>query len=309
MWARLERLLYGSGLNAHELARRLDVPLARLRRVPLDYRRFTVPKRSGGERLLVEPNAELKDIQRRINRRLLRRLRSHPAVHGFEEHRSIATNAAAHVGQALVIRLDLKDFFPSMRARWVRRYFRNIGWNRQAADLLVRVCFPRAAPHSAARRHFEDGLPQGAPTSPRLSNLVNYAMDARLHALAKSLGGVYTRYADDITVSLATADNVKKGLVVGGVERICRDCGYRVHRGKKRSYRRRHQRQVVTGIVVNDKTDLPREVRRRLRAVEHRLRTGKPATMTEQQLAGWRALERMVREPNRRRMPKCRRLR
>ncbi len=191
-----------------------------------------------------------------------------------------------------------KDFFPSTRAARVQRYFRAIGWNRAAAGLLLRLCT------------HEGGLPQGAPTSPRLSNLVNFRLDARLSAMAARLGAVYTRYADDITISFADGDHGKLHYVQRFLWRVAQDEGYQLHHRKKCSVRRRHQRQTVTGLVVNQRVELPRPVRRWLRAVEHRSRSHEPdaladyvplsgrpvpqPTLTAQQLGGWRALRAMI---------------
>src|SRR5262249_42451022 len=155
----------GKGHGIQELARRLGMSLEELRAVSPSYREFSLPKRSGGTRRILAPVDELKAVQRRILRRLLSRLKCHPAVNGFERGRSIVTNARPHVRKAVVLQMDLKDFFPSTGVRRVRAYFRKIGWNREAANLLVRLCT------------YEGGLPQGAPTSPRLSNLVNYRLD------------------------------------------------------------------------------------------------------------------------------------
>jgi len=165
-------------------------------------------------------------------------------------------------------------------------------------------------------------LPQGTPTSSRLSNLVNFQMDARLTGLADSIGATYTRYADDITYSVArnrmrsqhaviaqnskTLERISVGSNHYNWEKMCvltllqatrtilRDYGYRLHYRRTLHIRRRHQRQLVTGLVVNDGVGLPRETRRRLRAVEHRLATGGRASLTEAQLAGWKALQHMI---------------
>src|SRR2546426_7773151 len=134
------RIVWGKGFGVEELARRLGMSVEELRAVEPSYREFTIPKRLGGTRRILAPNDELKALQRRILHRLLSRLRCHPAANGFERGRSIVSNARAHVGKAVVLRMDLKDFFPSTRARRVRRYFRKIGWNRPAARLLVRLC-------------------------------------------------------------------------------------------------------------------------------------------------------------------------
>ena len=280
----LSWLLKGRGHDLPELARRLDLDLEDLVRCRVEYRRFSIPKRSGGQRTISAPDRGLKDLQRRILRRLLARLKVHPAATGFEPGKSIVTNALAHRSQAVVLRFDLEDFFPSTSAARLKAYFRRIGWNRPATKLLLKLCT------------YEDCLPQGAPTSPRLSNLVNYRLDARLAGMARALEAVYTRYADDITISFCDDDRDKIHYIQRFVQRVVHDAGYRVHRHKKMSIRRRHQRQVVTGLVVNETVNLPRTTRRWLRAVEHRTRqtTGERPTLTPAQLEGWRALQSMI---------------
>lgn len=271
------------GMDTAELARRLGMSEAELQAVPVGYDRFRIPKRSGGNRTIDAPIAPLKAVQRRILRRLLARLKAHPVATGFERGHSIVSNAAFHHGRAVVVRMDVKDFFASTTAGRIRRYFRGIGWDADAAELLTKLCT-------------HDGrLPQGAPTSPRLSNLVNYPLDARLEGLAGSLGARFTRYADDMTFSFAADDPSAARKAIRATKRILADCGYRLHQKQKLHVRRRsHQRQLVTGLVVNDGVNLPREVRRRVRAVRHRIATGRQATLTPAQLAGWEALLHMV---------------
>lgn len=280
-----------------ELAERLGVSLDDLKNVPVRYDEFSIAKRSGGSRRIAAPCRELKQMQRRILRRLLRRLKAHPAAIGFERGESFVTNARRHEGRTLIVRFDLRDFFPSIPARRVHRYFRAIGWDRRSSRLLTRLCT-----HNGS-------LPQGAPTSPRLSNLVNYRLDARLSGLAKSYGALYTRYADDLTFSFR--EDPGKDIVgfMRLVRRIVAGEGYQVHRRKKWDIRRRHQRQEVTGLVVNHRANLPRLTRRWLRAVKHRwelrdqlkgqsITSGwkptKRPTITREQLQGWQALEHMI---------------
>ena len=294
----LDWLFPGRGHGLAELARRLDVDKSAFRRLQPDYHEFTIPKRSGGRRRILAPDRDLKDLQRGILRRLLARLRVHPAAMGFQRGRSIVTNALAHRGQAVVLRFDIRDFFPSTSAKRIGRYFRRIGWNRPATRLLLRLCTR------------DGGLPQGAPTSPRLSNLVNYRLDARLAGMAARLGAVYTRYADDITISFAEDDRDKVHYMQRFVRRVVEAEGYRLHGRKKLSIRRRHHQQIVTGLVVNDRVNLPRSIRRWLRAVEHRARSQRPVwtssseppdyrprkkpTLSAAQLEGWQALRAMV---------------
>ncbi|MBI1913545.1 MAG: TIGR03067 domain-containing protein [Planctomycetes bacterium] len=224
----------------------------------------------------------MKDLQRRILRRLLKRLRCHAAARGFQPGESIVTHATLHAGRAVVLRLDLRDFFPSTGSSRVYQYFRRIGWNRPAARLLTNLCT------------HQGGLPQGAPTSPRLSNLLNYRLDARLAAMAARLGAHYSRYADDITLSFGQDDRDRIRYIIRFVKRAAADEGYRVHGRRKLRIRRRHQQQRVTGLVVNAGVRLPRQTRRWLRAVEHHLRTGRVATLTPEQFAGWQAFRQMV---------------
>jgi len=287
----------GRGLD--DLAVRLKLTAEQLSAVEPRYREFSIPKRAGGQRRILAPEPELKALQRRIHRRLLARLPVHPAATGFRRGESIVTHARRHQGQAAVIRLDLRDFFPSTSAKRVEQYFRAIGWNRQAAALLIKLCT------------VDGGLPQGAPTSPVLSNLLNYRLDACIAAYAKRVNVIYSRYADDITLSYSDDDAAaaENGRALAYfVWRVAAEEGYRLHR-KKSSVRRRHQRQLVTGLVVNARVNLPRETRRWLRAVQHRASQpprllgslGKSApppmkqpTLSPSQLEGWRALKAMV---------------
>lgn|SRR5262245_16419550 len=301
MWKLLKHLwrvlTKGRGHGVDELARRLGLGEAELRAVQPTYHEFTIPKRRSGTRRILAPDTPLKKLQRRILRRVLARLRAHPAARGFERGQSIVTNALPHVGQPVIVRMDLRDFFQSTAQVRVYRYLRKIGWNREAAKLLVRLCV------------HQGGLPQGAPTSPRLSNLVNYRLDARLSAMIlrpmfrdpRTGGmipgravGLYTRYADDLTFSFQEDAAATIRHLIRRVQHIARRVGYELHLRRKLQIRRRHACQLVTGLVVNQRVNLPRRTRRWLRAVAHHLATGRPATLTPAQLAGWRALQQMI---------------
>ena len=271
-----------TGRDVAELARRLDTPADKLASIQTAYREFTVPKRGGGVRRILAPQDDLKSLQRQVLRRLLARLPVHAAVTGFRRGQSIINNARPHVKAAVVIRMDIRDFFTATRAGRIHDYFRAIGWNRETAALLTRLCTWR------------DGLPQGAPTSPALSNLVNYRLDARLTALARRKQATYTRYADDLTFSMAREDSDAAHAIINLTKLVLRDEGYALHQRRKLHIRRRHDRQIVTGLVVNQRLNLPRETRRRLRAIEHRAARGYAVTLTPDQLAGWKALQTMI---------------
>ncbi len=276
---------FGKGLGA--LATRLGMPVETLQGARIRYTEARIPKRSGGSRQLLIPNDETKAIQRRILMRLLARLRAHPAAMGFESGRSIVDNARPHVGRHVVIKMDVIDFFPATTAERVERYFRRIGWGRKAAALLTQMTT------------HEGGLPQGAPTSPRLSNLVNHGLDASLAAMVARRHGRYTRYADDITISFekhrfAGLDAKRVRGTIQMAARKLKGRGYRAHRSKKLKVLYRHRLQRVTGLVVNEKVQLPRATRHWLRAVRHRKATTGQCSLSDAQLAGWTAYERMV---------------
>lgn len=273
----------GRGRTPEVLAERLGMPLQDLEAVSILYHAFEVPKRGGGTRTIHAPDATLKSLQRQLYRRLLKRLPVHAAVTGFRPGYSIASNAACHVRQAVVVRMDIRDFFGSTTATRVERYFRHVGWNRAAAALLTRLCT------------HEGGLPQGAPTSPVLANAINFQMDARLAGLARKYGATYTRYADDLTFSFAEDRRDDVGQTIYFTKEIVQNCGgYKLHQKKKLRIRRRHQQQCVTGLVVNERLTLPRRTRRWLRAVDHRMEQGIGSTLTPEQRKGWAALEHMI---------------
>jgi hypothetical protein len=272
-------------LGVAELARRLGRSEAELRAVRVGYRKFQIPKRSGGQRTIYEPTEGLKRVQRLLLRKLLMRLSAHACAHGFERGRSTVTGARPHERKAVVVRMDLRDFFGATKAARVHDYFARAGWDSDAAQLLTRLCT------------HEGSLPQGAPTSPRLSNLVNFKLDARLNALARKFGADYTRYADDMAFSFASGDHEQLAPFIRTAKKILREEGYELHTRKKLQIRRRHHRQTVTGLVVNERVGLPRATRRWLRAVEHHASQGRETTLTPAQLEGWRALRKMVERP------------
>lgn len=278
---RERRVRLGRGKSLEKLAKRLQLEPDQLRAFQPTYRSAIIKKRSGGERKLAIPDPATKQLQRTILRRLLKRLRVHPSCIGFEPGKSIVHNALPHVGRAVVLKFDIVDFFPRTTAARIDRYFRMIGWDAEAAGILTKICT------------YEDGLPQGAPTSPRLSNLVNFGLDHIFQKIAERRKGTYTRYADDLTFSFPKDYPKKMRGVCQLVKQIVNKHGYQLQQKKSLTFRR-HQRQVVTGLVVNDKVQLTRARRRQLRAIEHRLRNNRRASMTEAQFAGWEAFQIMI---------------
>lgn len=294
-----------------DLAKWLDLPEAELREwlgaAPMwsrgyDYARFTLPKRRGGTRAIEAPNDKLKALQRRILQRLLNPLPMHPAATGFVRGRSIVDNARPHVGRGVVINLDLADFFSSITAERVTTAFRGLGWSAEAATILSRICT------------HEGRLPQGAPTSPAISNLVCRRLDERLTKLVKRFDGRYTRYADDVTISLPGLGRNKRlrrkpknkpplkrprfpsRSLITTLRRIIEEEGFVIQMKKKLRVQRPHQRQTATGLVVNRAIHLPRATRRRIRAMQHRQRLGQLDAARQKQLRGWEALLNMLKQ-------------
>ena len=253
------------------------------------YHSFTLPKKTGGERLISAPMPRLKRAQYWVLDNILAKVPAHDAAHGFLAGRSIVSNAAPHAGHDVVINLDVKDFFPSIAFGRIKGVFRHLGYGEAMAAILALLCSENRAQawQVDGEKLFVGGkarervLPQGAPTSPMLTNLLCRRLDRRLLGLARQLGFVYTRYADDLTFSAsgeAARDNV--GRLLGRVRWILRDEGFTPHPDKERVMRK-GRRQEVTGLVVNaDKPGVSRETRRRLRAALHRATqasAGKPA--------------------------------
>jgi len=250
----------------------------------IHYTRFTIPKRDGSERAIWAPMPRLKAAQRWILRNVVERLPVHGASHGFLADRSIATNAAAHVGARMVVKIDLKDFFPTVTFRRVKGIFRQAGYHDPIATLMALVCTeaPREIVEHEGKQYYvalgPRCLPQGAPTSPALTNTLCLRLDRRLMGLARRLGWRYTRYADDLTFSLPDGhkDKPKLGTLLGSVGRIAADEGFRVHPDKTH-VGRKGSRQKVTGLVVNGggAPRVPRKLKRQIRAAVHNLATGK----------------------------------
>ncbi|WP_426508656.1 reverse transcriptase family protein [Dactylosporangium sp. McL0621] len=218
-----------------------------------------------GSRLIEAPKPALRGLQRRLLDELLGRVPVHPAAHGFVPGRSVHTFAAPHAGRALVVRLDLAAFFPSIPVRRVYGLFRTIGYPEPVAHTLAALC-TTSTPFDVARSAVlrAPHLPQGAPTSPALANLCTFRLDRRLTGLAAAFGARYTRYADD----LAFSGSFRPSPLIEAVTAVVADEGFRVNPAKTR-VRGRGDRQRLAGLVVNDSPAVARAEYDRLRAVLH----------------------------------------
>ncbi len=244
-----------------------------LYRIPLKkrYKTFEIKKKSGGFRKISTPTSSLKIIQRKLNQVLHCVFHPKIPVHGFALERSIVTNARVHAGQRYVFNIDLKNFFPSIHLGRVRGMFMHIPYElpHAVATVLAQICC------------HDEQLPQGAPTSPIISNMLCSKMDSQLRRLAKEHRCIYTRYADDITfstsmpkfpVAIATIDasmQVQVGHDLG--EKIIGN-GFEINLSKVR-LQTRYQRQEVTGLTVNKFPNVKRSYVRQIRAMLHAWRS------------------------------------
>lgn len=248
------------------------------------YRRFLLPKKTGGQRLISAPMPRLKKAQRWVLENLLDKVSLHDAAHGFRLGRSIVSNARPHVGADVLVNLDLKDFFPTVSLARVKGVFKSLGYSEAVATALALVCTEPEVDEvvldgvtyfvARGQRH----LPQGSPASPGITNVLCRHLDRRLAGLADSLGFVYTRYADDLSFSARrpAVGSMKVGKLLRAVADIIRHEGFTVHPDKTRVMRK-GSKQEVTGVVVNDRLSVDRATIRRFRATLFQVEKDGPA--------------------------------
>lgn len=266
---------------------------SRLRTAPeplRHYRTTPIPKRVGA-RLLEIPKPRLREIQRKLLRRILDRVPPHSAAHGFVEGRSPRTFGIPHAGHEVLVSVDLKDFFPSIGIDRIVAIFGALGYPRTVAWNLAYLCttstpaeqlsgFAYPSASLLRTRH----LPQGAPTSPALANLAARKLDIRLTGLAGSMGLRYTRYADD----LAFSGSCDADVLLWTIRQIVRDEGFGLNPGKTR-VRRAHKRQQLAGLVVNEWPAVPRREYDALRAILHNCILTGPAAQNRAGVPDFRA--------------------
>ncbi|PSL43722.1 RNA-directed DNA polymerase [Chitinophaga niastensis] len=272
--------------DAVALANAMGVTLGKLRYLSFNrkvghhthYQRFQIPKKSGGTRVISAPMPQLKAAQHWILENILYKIKNSEAAHGFVPGKSIVTNAAPHVGQDIVINIDLRDFFPSIAYKRVKGLFCKLGYSEQVATILGLICTEPEVEEitldnrkyyvAATARH----LPQGAPTSPAITNLICYKLDKRFEGLSAKYGYAYTRYADDMTFSAKGAAADKAGQLLWAIKLVVKEEGFTIHPDKLKVMRKGDKREV-TGIVVNDKLSLDRVTLRKFRALLHQIST------------------------------------
>ena len=231
------------------------------------YRKFIIPKKCGGERIICAPSSGIQYYQRNLADLLSELYEKKAPVHGFVTQRSIKTNAAVHCNKKWVVNIDLHNFFPTIHFGRVRGVFMSapFGFNQITATTLAQICCHKGS------------LPQGAPSSPIVSNFVCRRLDNELQAFAIRHKLLYTRYADDITFStnlteipeaLGTTDSDHLLFLSDELRKIILQNGFQINEAKVR-YACRDNRQDVTGLIVNKKVNIKRTYIRKIRAMLH----------------------------------------
>ena len=274
------------------------------RTLPSHYSFQWVPKRDGMNRLIESPKQLLKQVQRIILQDVLSRIPVHDAAHGFYPGRSVLGYVHPHVGQTACLRMDLKNFFPSIRGNRVYGIFYNAGFDQVISQKLTRLTTV-STPSKILNRMTEwnmptrklleqtelyrpPHLPQGAPTSPMIANVIAYRLDERLSALARTAGLNYTRYADDLLISGGDRFARYAKKFADSVAAIAIDEGFQVN-FRKTQVLRHSQRQRIAGMTINEKINVPRLEFDRLKAILFNCRRFGPNSQNRTQHSHFRA--------------------
>ena len=218
---------------------------------------------SGKKRLIFNADRKLKSIQCRIKDRILDRVPVSDSAHAWTKGRSPLTNATQHIGKDVVVKLDIKDFFPSIHYSRVYKLFISLGCSPDVSRILTQLTT------------YNYHLPQGTHTSPAIANLILKDLDSRLKRLSSLHGITYTRYGDDISISGKYSAEKLKNLL----RKIIKQEGFTVET-KKIKVQHKHQRQEVTGIVVNKIPNIPKEKREKLMGIIRNCQRYGPSTQT-----------------------------
>lgn len=218
------------------------------------YREFDIPKRRGGTRHISTPYPSLLEMQYWILNNVLNKVKVSPYAHGFAKEKSIITNAKWHIGNGALLKLDIKDFFPSIKINRVVAVFQSLGYTDRVSFYLASICTC-------------DGcLPQGAPTSPILSNIIATPLDYRLSRLCRKFNLHYTRYADDLTIS---GDSIPVKFI-DYITEIVEEEGFCINNTKTQLFTNPGGKRIVTGVSVSGGVlQLPREYKRQLKQELH----------------------------------------
>lgn len=243
--------------------------------VEKSYTTFEIPKKNGGVRTIMTPSKNLKIIQKKLSYILTLCSSLSKSVHGFVQGKSIVTNAKLHVNKQWVLNFDLKDYFNQFNQGKIIGFFRSFyKFNNEVIGTLVAICC------------YKNTLPQGAPTSPILTNILTYNFDKQMNLICKKSKYIYTRYVDDITIS-TDKHKFQKNFVyydedsniqIGtSINKILEATNFEIN-STKTHLRINYQNQTVTGITVNEKPNVSRNYIKKIRAILHNLKVNDDKT-------------------------------
>lgn len=262
--------------NFDDVCETLEVTRKHLHYILFDqknkYSSFSIPKKNGGIRTITAPRNNLKILQQKLAYILSLIYKPTHNIHGYVKERGIVTNAKRHLNKDFVLNFDLQDFFNSInfgRVRGLLQSFLKIGSN--AATVIANICC------------YNNTLPQGAPTSPILSNMICFSLDKQMQQMAKQYSCIYTRYADDLTISTTSdrfprkiAYTTKETVVLGDrVVQIVESNGFKINPSKTR-LTKKSQHMEVTGVTVNERLNVKRNYIKKIRAILRSVETNTP---------------------------------
>lgn len=219
---------------------------------PYFYRYFKIEKKNGSKRQIAEPLPSLKEIQHWILYEILYKIKIHKYSKAYIKGKSIKDNVKFHKCKKIVLTLDIHDFFKSLTIDKVGQCFKEMGYSSILADLLAKICC------------LNGSLPQGAPTSPYISNIIMYNFDLTMQNFCNTNKIMYTRYADDITLS----GDIEANGIIELVKKELHYLNLELNENKTKIMHQ-NERQIVTGVVVNDKIQVPRTERNEIRMIVH----------------------------------------
>jgi hypothetical protein len=229
-------------MNIEDISKEINISTTYLTKMASNcnklYNTYHILKRNGGKRIIDCPNQELKGLQKWINYSILSKISLPNCIHGFRYKHSIGTNAFPHLGKRYVFCLDLKDFFPSIKFSHVKNLFISLNYDEYTSILLSRLCT------------FKEYLPQGAVTSPSISNIIFSEIDKNIMLICGTKRVTYTRYADDLTFSCNNKETLLS--VVDNVKSIIDNSIFTINEKKSRLMSGRGA-TIVTGIRLNSK--------------------------------------------------------
>ena len=215
------------------------------------YRHFSIPKKSGGKRNIASPSRGLRHILYYVNIILKAIYKPSDYAMGFVEGRSVVDNAMRHIGQNYIFNTDIENFFPSIEQPrvWKRFQLKPFNFSKPIANILAGLCCIKEKSDDGTVKYI---LPQGAPTSPLITNAICDTLDRRLSGLARRFNLHYSRYADDITFSSMHYVYKEGGEFRAELKRIIEDQNFKMNEAKTR-LQKIGERQEVTGLTVSNK--------------------------------------------------------